>query len=52
MLAAKHAAAAEATNYGTAFAGATFGVIATLAAGAMFASCNKKRIAANQEHLL
>ena len=52
QLAAKKRAAAEQSNYGTAFAGFTFGVIATLAAGAMVMTCSKKRVAANQETFL
>lgn len=49
---ASKAAAAQESSYGTAVAGAAFGVIATLAACAMAATCSKKRIANNQESLL
>lgn len=49
---ASKAPAAQESSYGTAFAGATFGVIATLAACAMASTCSKKRIANNQESLL
>ena len=43
--------AAASSNAGV-YAGVSFGVIGLVAAGAMFAACNKKRVANNEEALL
>ena len=40
------------SNNRNAYAGAAFGVIGVIAAGALIANCNKKRTAANEEPLL